>query len=524
MALFSQETNYVDGTLHEFISDGVWCWFQDERAVVDVEKEKLVIGTANMKQGVDLIIFDIKNKKVESTRQYNGLAYNDDHNSPGMLVAPDGSYLALWNHHYEAGFTRYSVYNGSTWSSEKRFDWKVAGLSGLDKACYSNVYNMTKEKRIYNFGRVYNKAPNFCYSDDNGNTWKYGGQITTNAQTGYTKGYYKYWGNGIDRIDVVLTEAHPREMGTSIFHGYIQDSKMHDSKGNIIDSDIYDLGKMPSDNQFTKVFENGTTVNGVSMQRCWQSDIVRYDDGTVAILFKARANSSETDHRNFYARFDGSSWKTTYIGKAGVKIYSSEQDYTGLGALCPDDPNRIYLSTPHNPGDDNSKAGKREIWRGTTTDKGASWKWEPVTANSSVDNFRPIVPKWKAGKEALLWFRGTYSSAQNISAKTVGTFYDYVSTENRQSTTTSGLRSEFAVFSLSRPTRKIEMKYHVEKAAPVTLSVYSLSGQMVATLFDNAQSSGEYSLDWNTNEMKAGMYIVKLSVDNITFMECVSIQ
>ena len=424
--IYSQsEKDYVDSKMYEFIGDGAWCWFQDERAVVDTKKEKLVIGSANTKSGVDLIIFDIKEKKVESKKGFGGLEYTDDHNSPGLLVAPNGNYLALWNHHYDKHNTRYSIYDGQKWSSEKRFDWnKIPGGTNYT-ICYSNIYYLSSEDRIYNFARANERAPNFIYSDDNGETWSFGGQITTNSSSSYNKGYYKYWGDGVERIDIVFTEQHPRDHTTSIYHGYIQDGKTYNSEGVEADNDIYDRGYIPTFDKFTKVFAHNTRVNGVTMGRCWQHDIVRYDDGVVAILFKARADNSEYDHRNFYARYDGDEWKITYIGKAGTKMYDSEQDYTGLGALCPDDPDRIYISSPYNPGDDNSKAGKREIWRGTTTDNGETWSWEPVTANSSVDNFRPIVPKWEPGKEALLWWRGTYQTAQIFSTSVVGTFYEY---------------------------------------------------------------------------------------------------
>lgn len=139
--IYSQsEKDYVDSKMYEFIGDGAWCWFQDERAVVDTEKEKLIIGSANTKSGVDLIIFDIKEKKVESTKGFGGLAYTDDHNSPGLLVAPNGNYLALWNHHYDEYNTRYSIYDGKSWSSEKRFDWtKIPGGTNYT-ICYSNIY------------------------------------------------------------------------------------------------------------------------------------------------------------------------------------------------------------------------------------------------------------------------------------------------------------------------------------------------------------------------------------------------
>jgi len=46
---------------------------------------------------------------------------------------------------------------------------------------------------------------------------------------------------------------------------------------------------------------------------------------------------------------------------------------------------------------------------------------EPVTANSTKDNIRPIVPKWDASHTALLWMQGTYSSAQTYAEAIVGT-------------------------------------------------------------------------------------------------------
>ena len=107
--------------------------------------------------------------------------------------------------------------------------------------------------------------------------------------------------------------------------------------------------------------------------------------------------------------------------KAGTKLYASEQDYTGLSALDPDDPQTIYVSTFFDPRNDTTMSTKREIWRGTTCDNGATFTWTPVTARSTMDNIRPIVPKWDGSHTALLWMRGTYTSAQSYSMKIVGT-------------------------------------------------------------------------------------------------------
>jgi hypothetical protein len=37
-----------------------------------------------------------------------------------------------------------------------------------------------------------------------------------------------------------------------------------------------------------------------------------------------------------------------------------------------------------------------------------------------MDNIRPIVPKWDTSHTALLWLRGSYSSAQTYALSVVG--------------------------------------------------------------------------------------------------------
>lgn len=519
---FSQSAkDYVDETVYKYVSDGCWCWFQDERAVIDTVKNKLVIGSTNMQSSCDVTIFNLQTKKVESSKRFGKLEYSDDHNAPGICIAPNGNYVAIWAHHYDKYNSRYSIYNGSGWSAEKKYDWtKIPGGTDYTIA-YSNVYYLANEKRMLNFARANDRAPNFLFSDDNGETWEFGGQLTTNSSSSYNKGYYKYWGNGVDRIDMVFTEQHPRDFTTSIYHGYITDGKTYNTEGKLADDNIYDLSKIPTFDKFTKVFVHGTKVNGVTMGRCWQHDIARYDDGTIVILFKARANDAIDDHRNFYARYDGTKWSITYLGKAGKHIYGNEHDYVGLGSVNPDDPDRIYMCTAFNPGNDNeAPSSKREIWRGTTKDKGMTWKWEPVTANSSVDNFRPVVPKWKTGKEAVLWFRGVYTSAQNVKSEVVGTFYDYdlpVHTTNLKPATESTLSFE----ALNRLTcsNTISLQYTVRAPAQVSIEVFSASGRKMTTLVNNRLPKGRHTADWNTAVVPTGIYIASMSINGQYFVK-----
>jgi hypothetical protein len=110
----------------------------------------------------------------------------------------------------------------------------------------------------------------------------------------------------------------------------------------------------------------------------------------------------------------------------GDRLYrgtdKSEQDYTGLGALVPGDPNTLYISTPYDPRDPTGSTTTPwyEIYKGVTSDGGADWNWSAITQNSTMDNLRPIVPAWDSSHAALVWFRGTYTTAQNIDAAVVG--------------------------------------------------------------------------------------------------------
>src|SRR5436305_11267701 len=99
---------------------------------------------------------------------------------------------------------------------------------------------------------------------------------------------------------------------------------------------------------FTPVFKRGASAKGTKLCRLWNHDIVRYADGTIAVLGQGRADNctgtpsgSDPDKRMIYMRFDGSSWKTTYLVKGGPKLYDAEEDYIGLSALDPDDPHTI---------------------------------------------------------------------------------------------------------------------------------------------------------------------------------------
>jgi hypothetical protein len=423
----------VSGNLIQFNDNGGWCWYQDERVVVDTKGGKLVIGSVasggSRNGNIEAVVYDLASGKKVGPSKLGNLSI-DDHNAPGIVVRPDGKYVAMYCGHRIDCISRWSVFDGAAWSAEKTFNWSSAGCpwagASTNMVTYSNPWYMGSS--IYSAVRSVDTSPSFLTSTDDGQSWSWYGRLTSTKQTGYVAGYYKYWGNNTDRIDFVGTEAHPRDNDNNLWHGYIKDGKIYNSTGTVIDDTLKDTSASATSakdiSAYTQVFKTGSTIGGVKLDHAWNHDIVRYADGTVAILGQARVTGTGTDDpdkRILYFRFDGTSWKSTYLVKAGTKLYSSEQDYTGLSAFDPDDPHIIYVSSLYDPRDDTTKTAKREIYQGITCDNGATWKWTPITQGSTMDNVRPVVPKWDGSHTALLWMRGSYTSAQSFSMQIVGT-------------------------------------------------------------------------------------------------------
>jgi hypothetical protein len=120
------------------------------------------------------------------------------------------------------------------------------------------------------------------------------------------------------------------------------------------------------------------------------------------------------DHRYHYARWDGQRWQVSEIAFAGTRLYKDEDDYTGGVALDPQDPNVVYISTDADPVTGtpliSATDGQRhhELFKGVTSDGGATFTWTALTKDSDADNLRPLVPIWKDQRTAVVFMRGKY--------------------------------------------------------------------------------------------------------------------
>jgi hypothetical protein len=411
--------------------NGAWCWFQDERAVVDPDGQVLVVGSIAAPEGpggadragnVELTVVDLRSGSSEVVVLHERLEA-DDHDVPALWRRADGRWLAVYTKHKTDDLTRWRVSEPGdprTWGPERTFDWSQ--FTGGRGVTYSNLHVL--DGRLYCFSRAVNDDQCALVSDDDGDTWTYAGKLFTRPKVGYVNGYTRYVSTPT-RIDLVTTDHHPRDYNNSIYHGYLEAGALHRTDGTVVDPAALD-GEAPSQVELTTVLEAGSLWDGEPMTHCWTIDIRRAADGTLAAILLARQEDPSDrsdrhrevrDHRFFYARLaPGGKWQVRQLAKAGPGLLPHEQDYTGLVAIDPYDVDSLYVSTPIDPRD-GTALPHHEIFHAHVTDAGTTWT--PITENSDVDNLRPIVAPGDPTRIPLLWFRGPMTASQHYNCEVV---------------------------------------------------------------------------------------------------------
>jgi hypothetical protein len=422
----ADSADFVAGDLITLNDNGAWSWFMDERAIV--ADGKLIVGSVRAVEdfrtgrddpnwgNVEVAVYDVE----RGTTQHVILDEHfeqDDHDGPALLRLPDGRILAVYTRHAveRKVFYRISKPNEPlAWGPIQTIvtpGEDSPPFSGSN-VTYSNLFRL-KSGRIYNFYRGFDYDPNYMSSDDDGNTWQLGGRILKGLD-GYGP-YMKYAFDGDATIHFVVTEDHPRNFDNSLYHGFVRDGEVYRSDGKPLGPLATGTDTQVNAWELTKVFQ------GDADNVAWMIDLELDREQRPRVIFSVQkdgrglpSRKGGFDHRYNYARWDGTAWQTHEIAYAGTRLYPGEDDYTGLAAIDPQNTNVIYISTDADPQSGqplvSSADGKRhrELFRGETTDGGAKWTWTPITANSTMDNLRPIVPKWDDPRTALVWMRGSY--------------------------------------------------------------------------------------------------------------------
>jgi hypothetical protein len=400
-------SNTIAQTPAILTSDGAWCWFSDPRAIY-TKDGSIVTGWVTKTGDIIAASLNPQTGKVEQKRLYTKLEV-DDHDNPAFLELPDQRILTqyTWHGGDKNGMgviqnTTLQPKDISTFSDSLVFKPQTAELLEKFKRetyTYANPFMLSDEdNKIYSFGRWIGFKPNFITSIDNGKTWSDPKVvITSKALDTNNRPYVKYYSDGKSKIHLIFTDGHPNaEPLNSVYYCYYEKGAFWRADGTKI-ANVDQLPFNPSD---ATVIYKATPETG----KAWIFDIVINKNGQPVVAYTRYPTNEK--HQYFYAVYDGKKWNDHHIVDSGKWFPQTpegkkerEENYSGGLTIDPLDPSVVYFSHEIN--------NVFEISKAETKDLGKNWKITPITRNSTLDNVRPVIPRYKkkSDKNVLLWMQ-----------------------------------------------------------------------------------------------------------------------
>jgi hypothetical protein len=430
------------GIVVPLASNGSWVWHSDPvagwnggrlfYAYVDSVQDLIMISSYDPVTGS---IYPIS----FTTRRSRAV---DDHDHPSIAPLPDGNlYFAYCRHGRDRGFYhRRSLKPTPESIGEVTFE-RFQSIRA--NTCYTNVYYLMKEERLHYFGRGLNHKPTWLTSNDLGRTWS-NAKAWIIPESNAVRPYAHYASNGIDRIDMIYTDGHPRDEKNCIYHVYYQENRFCRSDGEVIKT----ADTLPLEHERN---QKGTSVyrycekqwgpgqgpdDWIPSGRAWVWDLEYDSSGNPVCVFSVQVDAAKdapwTEGRIFYyyAWWNGSTWNKRFIAQAGNALYKGEDDFAGGITLDPTDPSRFYiscnsarpfdLSTLKVPviGEDDY-----QLYRGRFHRESGTCEWALFYKNPGNMAIRPFVPETKGPVSSIVWMDGpNYPNMRNYPTGIVGWF------------------------------------------------------------------------------------------------------
>lgn len=290
-----------------------------------------------------------------------------------------------------------------------------------DRVTYMNLFHLDEEKKLYNFYRGIEFNPCFITSKDQGVTWEEPTHFIASELDGRHRPYVRYVGDGHNTIHLSFTDGHPRKFGNSIYYAAFRDGKFYKADGTFIKDLAVNGPLRPSEAE--RVFKGsgleGTRGDLSAPESAWTSSITLGNDGSIHMGYSLYL--SNTDHRYRMISWNGQIWVDREVAYAGKCLYDRESSYTGLITIDPQDSEFVVISTDVHPGTGKELGSQHEIYKAKVgmEDDIHSIKWEPVTANSTVRNIRPVIVRGN-GYRVIAWLRGTFNTYTDYDLDVVG--------------------------------------------------------------------------------------------------------
>lgn len=413
-------------------AEGAWCWFADPRAL-HYENEsgsinKTYIGYIDIHGNIKAMQYDFK-KKTQEEVLVRSYFQPDDHNNPTFLLLPDERIMIFYSRHTDEACFYYRV-------SKVPGDITTLGEEKILKTKHNTTYPSPfilsdDPEHIYLCWRGIGWHPTLAKlslpdeKDDVRIVW---GAYQMVKSTG-ARPYAKYMSNGKDKIYLTYTTGHPdNEQPNFLYFNYIDihTLQLKDVRGNTLSTIADGTFKVNKSDDYVNRYP-ATVVDNPS-ERDWVWQVTSDRDGNPVIAM-VRISGDKESHDYYYAKWNGSEWKKTFLANAGGHFHQTpglEKCYSAGMAIDPANTNLIYCSLPVE-----GKYGKvYEIVKFTMNEAGKVVSTEAVTMDSKQNNIRPyIIPHSENTPLRLTWM--------------VGDYYDWIVSEQRPQGYCTGIACDF---------------------------------------------------------------------------------
>lgn len=349
----------------------------------------------------------------------------DDHNDATLLKLPNGKLACFYSKHSADAFVRYRITSNAlpditSFAAEKTFSDTIVGYTLSFLLNDGNVRVFYRQGNGAQRDRKMAKTP---VADLQAGTESW--TLSTIFATTGQRPYMVATQNGADRIDFVMTNGHPNEVATSLYHCYMKlvggVEKYYNSAGVEIFTPI-------------DVTASATLIDNTTGGRTWNDKIAIGPDGHPRVLFtkyptgttgaNGGAGTTYTDIEFWHARWNGSSWVKNRLLTGQRSLYPTEAFYTGSMAFDGNDVTVLYLAEVSGTIYEMKKYSFNEA-AGTKT------LLTSYTSGSATNNMRPQSPSGSDRPYEVTWLDGTYTTYTSYATRmkgggavvpTVGTF------------------------------------------------------------------------------------------------------
>lgn len=394
---------------------GAWCWFADPRAL-SYQNENGTINSTYV--GYIDVHGNIKATQINHLTQtrdevlVRSCFQPDDHNNPTFLVLPDERIMVFYSRHTDEACFYYRI-------SQKPGDITTLGrevrLETDHNTTYPSPFILSDDPdHIYLCWRGIGWHPTIARltlpDGDDQVRFVDGPHQIVRSQSGRggVRPYAKYQSNGKDKIYMAYTTTHPDNQSINYIYFNaidIHTGELKDVKGNrlgIIGKE--ELHEVDATQAYKARYPYAVVDD--APYRDWLWEIVM-DGEEHPVIAMVRISEDKASHAYYYARWNGSEWKKTFLADAGGHFHQTpglEKCYSGGMTIDKESPNIVYGSVPV----EGVHGRVYELKKFVMAPDGELVSTEQLTYDSFKNNVRPYAVSGQSNVLQMVWMYGDY--------------------------------------------------------------------------------------------------------------------